>query len=134
MGLIKWARTRASVAKTFVCQKFESDETMRKALLDTGDRNIVCMSRNDKVWGIGQHDEAATATPYRQDHRFDPTSTTFHMPTTARVNELTVRRITWDGKTGQLIADEAVTENIVQTNTRQNSSGTNAYPTLLGQR
>ena len=70
--LIKWAQTRASVAITSACQKFESNDCTRRSLLDAGEQNIVRMSRNDKAWGFGQYGEAATARPYRQDHKFDP--------------------------------------------------------------
>lgn len=49
----KWSKVSRKIVYQANYVKFTSNETLKKILLDTGDREIVEASPYDKIWGIG---------------------------------------------------------------------------------
>ena len=72
-------------------------------------QNIICLAKNDAVWGTGATPHDDGSLPYRIDARYDDGVDTYQSPISRKVETLTVRRITWDAPTGKLILDEVIT-------------------------
>jgi len=53
----KWAAVRVDVMVEGLFEKFNQNEYLKQALLDTGDTEIVEASPYDRIWGIGWADE-----------------------------------------------------------------------------
>ncbi len=58
-----WNSIRESVMYTAIYHKFNQNEDLKKALLETGDKKIVEASPEDKIWGIGITEEDAPYIP-----------------------------------------------------------------------
>lgn len=53
----KWAAVRVDVMVEGLFEKFNQNEYLKQALLDTGDTEIVEASPYDRIWGIGWTEE-----------------------------------------------------------------------------
>jgi len=53
----KWAAVRVDVMVEGLFEKFNQNEYLKQALLDTGDTEIVEASPYDRIWGIGWAEE-----------------------------------------------------------------------------
>ncbi len=56
-----WAASRVDIMVEGLYEKFSQNENLKKALLDTGDTEIVEASPYDIIWGIGWKEEDAQA-------------------------------------------------------------------------
>ena len=57
-----WDKLKFDIVYTGCEAKFTQNEKLKKALMDTGDKELVEASPFDKIWGIGLDEEAARKT------------------------------------------------------------------------
>ena len=58
-----WDSVKFNVVFSGCMAKFSQNENLKKALLDTGDKELCEASPYDKIWGLGVDEQTAKTTP-----------------------------------------------------------------------